>query len=399
MKKFTLSLSFALGVSVMGTGASAATINGIFCGNEVATPHIEAIENWQNTTGNTVNIEMVPWGQCQDKVFTLAGAGSPPDFAYMGSRTLGQLADADLIEPSRLSDAELAEYYPNVLKTFVADGTAWSYPVAFSTKAVYYNKDLFTQAGITEFPKTWDDFLRATKTVKERTGEPGYGMIAKAFDQTFHQFLNWLYSNGGEVLNDRGDVVFESPSAIQTAAFLKELADYSQSGPAAHDRSSLLELFNNGKVASYISGPWDTREGRISEDINWGVAPIPYGPSGSGSGTLLITDSVVVFKRTGNEDITHAFAKYLTNAENQFKLETEWKMTPMRPHPEWKNIIAEKPTWQVFINGIANGGPESLFTDFRGAQETFIQNIQDLVTSDASPEEVVANIQEDLENL
>jgi len=399
MKKLTLTLSLALGVSAFGTTAYAGEINGIFCGNDLSTPHQAMIKEYEVNTGNKVNIELVPWGQCQDKVFTLAGAGSPPDFAYMGSRTLGQLSSADLIEPSRLSDADLAEYYPNVLKTFVTDGVSWSYPVAFSTKAVYYNKDLFAQAGITEFPETWDEFLAATKAIKEKTGQPGYGMIAKAFDQTFHQFLNWLYSNGGEVLNDQGEVVFNSQAAIETAAFLKELAKYSQSGPAAHDRSTLKELFNNGKVASYISGPWDTRAGRLSEDINWGVAPIPYGPSGNGPGTLLITDSVVVFKNTGNEDTAHEFSRFLTNSENQFTLEKEWKMTPMRPHPDWAGIRAENPTWNVFINGIANGGPESLFTDFRGAQETFIQNIQDLLTSDAEPADVVVNIHEDLENL
>lgn len=399
MKKLTLTVSLVLGVSAFATTAYAGEVSGIFCGNEVSTPQQAIIKQWESISGNTVKIEVVPWGQCQDKVFTLAGAGSPPDFAYLGSRTLGQLSSAGLIEPSKLSDADLAKYYPNVLKTFVADGTPWAYPIGFSTKAVFYNKDLFAEAGITEFPKTWDEFLLAAKTIKQKTGEPGYGLIAKAFDQTFHQFLNWLYSNGGEVLNDKGEVVFNSQSAVETATFLKELTKYSQSGPAAHDRSSLLELFNNGKLASYISGPWDTRAGRINEDINWGVAPIPYGPSGDGPGTLLITDSVVVFANTGNESYAHGLAKFMTNPENQFILEKEWKMTPMRPHPDWAGIRAEQPTWNVFINGIAHGGPESLFTDFRGAQETFIQNIQDLVTSDATPADVVANIHEDLENL
>lgn len=396
MKKLTTLATLTLGASMMASPAMAGTtLKGIFCGDEMADPHKEFVKGYESRTGNKVNVEMIPWGQCQDKVFTLAAAGSPPDFAYMGSRTLGQLADSDLIEST---NPDKSGYYPNVLKTFIDDnGTAWSYPIAFSSKAMYYNKDLFAKAGYNSVPTTWDGFLKAAEAVKAKTGVPGYGMHAKANDATLHQFLNWFYSNGGHVLKG-GKVVFDSKQAHQTTEFLQKLAKFSQSGPAAHDRNTLRELFNVGKVAAYISGPWDTREGRINKDVNWGLAKIPHGPMG-GHGTLLITDSVVIFKGTGNEKVAHAFAKEMTNPENQLQLEKVWKMTPMRPHPEWKKIIAEKPEWQFFIDGIANGGPEPLFKDFRGAQETFIQNIQALVTTDVSPKEVVETIQEDLENL
>ena len=183
---------------------------------------------------------------------------------------LRQLADNDLIIPTSATSEELASYYPNVAKTFTYNGKTWGYPQAFSSKAVYYNKDLFTKAGYKEFPKTWDEFLDATAKIKNETKIGGYGMIAKAFDQTFHQYLNWYYSNGGKVTDKFGNIVFKSKSAYETMDFYKKLVNNSQSGPAAHDRDSLRNLFNAGKVASFISGPWERN--RLNKEINWGVA-------------------------------------------------------------------------------------------------------------------------------
>ena len=45
------------------------------------------------------------------------------------------------------------------------------------------------------------------KQIKEKTGIAGYGLPAKTFDNTMHQFLHWVYTNDGQVIDDDGNIV------------------------------------------------------------------------------------------------------------------------------------------------------------------------------------------------
>jgi len=132
----------------------------IQCGDAIAETYPALITQWEaKNPGYKVNVEIVGWDQCQDKVTTLAAAGTPVALAYVGSRTLKQFADSDLIIPITFTDAEKAAYYPHILDTVTYNGQQWGIPTAFSTKAVFWNKDLFTTAGLdpNKPPTTWDE--------------------------------------------------------------------------------------------------------------------------------------------------------------------------------------------------------------------------------------------------
>src|SRR5690606_32049581 len=87
-------------------------ISFINCGDELTAGYAEYFAEWEAANpGFKVVPEIVGWGQCQDKVTTLAAAGTPVSLAYVGSRTLKQFAMNDLIVPVPMSDAEKAAYY------------------------------------------------------------------------------------------------------------------------------------------------------------------------------------------------------------------------------------------------------------------------------------------------
>ena len=95
--------------------------------------------------------------------------------AYVGSRTLKEFAQNDLIVPVPMTDEEKKAYYPNIVDTVTFEGTQWGVPIAFSTKALYWNKDLFKAAGLDPEtpPKTWAEEIAIAKQIKEKTGTAG----------------------------------------------------------------------------------------------------------------------------------------------------------------------------------------------------------------------------------
>ena len=394
-------LTASIAASALGAAAQAQTIDIVNCGDgsdgaaEVQKSDIEA---WKaENPGVEVAVEYVPWSNCQDKSITLASAGDPPAAAYMGSRTLKQLADAGLIRPLGLTDEELATYQDSVLATVKFDDEVWGLPRAFSTKALYWNKDLFAEAGVDmpDGPQTWDDVMTAAKAISENTDAAGIGMPAAAFDNTMHEFLNWLYSNGGEVIDADGDVVFDSPQNVETLQFFADLVPFMQDGPVAYDRAELEPLFREGQIAMYTNGGWGRAQ---TGDVDFGINLIPAGPSGDHS-TLLITDSLVVFEGSGVEEQAMDLVKFLTATDRQAAFDEAGGWTPIRQTEASDALKESDPTWGVFIDSVESGGPEPLLVDYVAMQDVVNEAIQGVVLGELSAQEAASEVQGGLEDL
>lgn len=372
----------------------------IMCGDTVFPSDQAVIEAFDAARDDiTINLESVPWGNCQDKSLTLAAAGDPPSLAYMGSRTLRQLAANDLVIPMEITEEQQAAYQPGVLRTVTSEGQFWGLPHAFSTKALYINCDIVEAAGMTcEAPATWADMAAMAQAVVDNTEAAGIGLAGKDFDNTMHQFLNYLYSNGGQVIADDGTVALDSPQTREALEFYASLVPLAQEGVLEWERDGMVDLFNDGQIAMYINGPWGW--GRHNEDINQIVVPVPAGPSGV-SGTLLITDSIVVFKGTGHEDIALELARELTSGQAQYNLDLEWGLTPIL---RYENLGIEDPyyigdaRWETFTVTIPTGGPEPLIEDFRSLQSVFVNMIQGAILEDDTIDNLVTIGAEELED-
>ena len=387
--------TLALGaVMVAGSTLSiqAQELHFIMCGGEIRDADQTVVDAFTAANpGVTVNIEAVPWGTCQDKSLTLASAGDPPSIAYMGSRTLRQLANNDLIVPAQISDETRGAYQPGILNTVTVEGTEWGYPRAFSTKALFINCGLVEQAGLQcVAPRTWDGMYNMAKAINDNTDAAGVGIAGKDFDNTMHQFLNYLYSNGGVVIDPvTGENKLNSSNTRETLAFYEKLISVAQEGPTAWERSQLKDLYNDGKIGMYIDGPWG--RGQHNANIKEITVPVPAGPQG-GNGTLLITDSIAVFKGSGHEELAHKLAGMLTTGESQYALDTEWGLTPIFDYAKlgFENPYYEGDDyWQVFVRGIGIGGPEPLVEEFKGLQSAFTNMIQGIILGDGSVDELV----------
>jgi multiple sugar transport system substrate-binding protein len=386
----TLSIAAALmGGSTLG--AQAQELHFIMCGGEVRAADQKVIDTFQaDNPGVTVKMEAVEWGTCQDKSMQLAAAGDAPSVAYMGSRTLRQLAKNDLIVPVTFTAEEEAAYQPGVLKTVSNGGQYWGIPHAFSTKALYMNCAVIEAAGAEcKAPATWADLVTLAKTVTDNTDAAGIGIAGKDFDNTMHMFLDFLYSNGGKVYNDDGTPALDSQQTRETLQLYADLLPYMQSGPTEWERDQMKDLFNDGQIAMYVSGPWG--KGQHAEKVPTQlVAPIPAGPSGP-SGTILITDSIAVFKGTGHEELAIKLAKALTSGEAQYDLDSSWGLTPILQYE--KLGVADpyytKDSWPIFVAGISTGGPEPMVEDFKALQGVFTNMIQGIMLGEGTVDELV----------
>ena len=381
-----LSKTLMVAAALMGTSSLAAmaediNLSFIMCG-DVRPADQATLDKFQtDNPGIKVTMEAVPWGTCQDKSMTLAAAGNPVSVAYIGSRTLLKLSSEGLIVPAEISDEMAASYQPGVLKTVSSGGEYWGYPHAFSTKALYINCDLVTAAGMEcKAPETWADMIAMAKAIKEKDGVAGIGIAGKDFDNTMHMFLDFLYSNGGTVLDaETGEPTLDSQQTRETLQMYKDILPYAEEGPTAWERDQMKDLFNDGKLGMYVNGPWGF--GQHKDKVpNQMVVPVPHGPSGV-SGTILITDSIAVFKQKDPavEAAAQKLAQALTSGAAQYDLDSTWGLTPILQYDKLgidKPYYVDSALWKNFVDGISTGGPEPLVTDFKSLQGVFTNMIQ-----------------------
>ncbi|MBP2234524.1 multiple sugar transport system substrate-binding protein [Sinorhizobium kostiense] len=392
-----------LGSTALGSVAAQAAdqeISWIYCGDKIDPIHEKYIKEWEGQNpGWKVLPEVVGWAQCQDKATTLAVAGTPVAMAYVGSRTLKEFAENELIVPVPMTEEEKKSYYPNIVDTVTFEGTQWGVPIAFSTKALYWNKDLFKQAGLDPEtpPKTWAEEIAFAKQIKEKTGIAGYGLPAKTFDNTMHQFMHWVYTNNGKVI-DGDEIVMDSPEVLAALQAYKDIMPYSVEGATAYEQNEIRAIFLDGKAGMIQSG---SGAAALLKDtkIDWGIAPLPLGPSAKGEGTLLITDSLAIFKDSGVEEKAIEFAKFITSPgpQGEYELQGGAGLTPLRPSPKVDEFVKADPSWKPLIDGIAYGGPEPLFRDYRGFQNAMIEMVQSVVTGKAEPTDALKKAAGELE--
>ena len=389
----------ALFLAFIGAGlmapVQAAEVHAIICGGEIRPADQVVFDAFEaKYPGVTVNAEAVPWGTCQDKSMTLAAAGDPVGLAYIGSRTLKQLGRSGLIIPVDISEEMQALYQPGVLATVSDGGQFWGFPHAFSTKALFINCGLVEAAGeACVAPRTWTGLYNMAKAVNDNTSAAGIGITGKDFDNTMHQFLNYLYSNGGTV-NDAasGEITFNSPETIETLEFYGKLAGVAQEGPMGYERSQLTQLYNDGQIGMYINGPWGA--GQHNANIAEIVVPIPAGPSGE-SGTLLITDSMAVFKGSANEELAMELAEMMSSGAAQYDLDSSWGLTPIMQYENMMDdVYYSTDYWQTFVAPIGSGGPEPMFEDFKALQAGINGAIQGMILGEGSAADLVAEAAE-----
>jgi len=98
-----------------------------------------------------------------------------------------------------------ADFWPGAMKSVTYGGATYGIPTNNETMAFIYNAKIFADAGLDPetAPATWDDVVVASKTIHDKLGIAGYGMVAKQnAGNTPFRFMPQLWAYGGSALDE-----------------------------------------------------------------------------------------------------------------------------------------------------------------------------------------------------
>ena len=275
-----------------------------------------------------VTVEFIETSDRDDLIARLSTAfagGAPPDLFLMNYRFYGQFAVKGVLESLQpyldSSDVFRAdEFYAQAMEAFQVDGEQICMPQNISSLVVYYNKDLFDEAGLS-YPDegwTWADFLRMAKALTVDVDGDGvtdrYGV---GMDPEVIRLAPFIWSSGAELVDDETDptrFAVDTPTAIQAMQDFFDL--HSVHGVAPGDEQLESEdtetRFLNGTLGMVFSSRRDTPSFRTITDFGWDVAALPRRGQPAG---ILHSDAYCLTTASENKDTAWRFVEFALGPE------------------------------------------------------------------------------------
>lgn len=269
--------------------------------------------------GTDIQIEVVPWDVLLQKLTTDISAGANADLSIIGTRWLVDFVDEGVAAPldSYMDDEFRGRFIDVFLSPSVFDGQTYGLPVAASARAMYYNKDLFEQAGIDAPPATWVELVEDAAAI-DALGDniAGYGLQGAQIEtDVYFYYAFWAF--GGQLIEADGTSGLDTPAGYQAAQMYLDMINsgVTQDGATSMSREDVQNLFKEGRVGMMITAPFLATQIRNEvPDLNFGVAAIPAGPDGD-RGTYGVTDSIIMFENSQVKDTAWAFLDFIFTTE------------------------------------------------------------------------------------
>ncbi|MEV0193410.1 extracellular solute-binding protein [Kitasatospora purpeofusca] len=331
-------------------GNETAVYQDLVDGFEAENPHIR------------VNLVNVPFAEARNRLQLAMESGTAPDAFRSEVGWTASFARSGFLEPldGTPAAADSALFRPTLLQQARFNGRLYGIPLATDTLALLYNKALFSRAGVTSAPKSWDALKGAAAAVKERTGSTGFSM--KAADGYYA--MPFLFGEGIDLVDVPGKhLTISSPQAVKAIEIYRSMFTSPGTAPADLADSSdvrMTEAFANGKVAAIIQGPWELtniyRGTAFRDKANLGVAPVPAGSKSTGSPIGGHNISVYSGSPATRKQAAEKFASFLTSRTSQAMITERNSTLPTRSDVIVSGLKAD-PAVESFQDALAVARP------------------------------------------
>ena len=266
-----------------------------------------------------VKVQVEAYGDGFDqKLAASFGAKNPPDVMYMWNfpayfqslEPLDQLIKSD-------SEMDMNDFYQGLFNYSSMYGKVYGMPAGFTTRVVYYNKDLFAAAHI-PYPKdgwTWDDFKNIAKKLSN-PAKKQYGFGVRPEPDTY-DLQGFVWSNGSSYISNDGKKIagyMNSPETIESIKMFGDMVkDKSAVLVGGKNQQSGDDIFKACKLAMWESGIWPL-EGFKEAKVNFGTVEMPAFTGKPVKG-VIASSAVSIAKDSKHKDLAWEFVKFYSSPE------------------------------------------------------------------------------------
>ncbi|MFF2362945.1 ABC transporter substrate-binding protein [Streptomyces sp. NPDC058122] len=322
------------GSSSGGSNASPKTLT-YWASNQGASIEIDKktlapeLAKFEKQTGIKVKLEVVPWSDLLNRILTATTSGQGPDVLNIGNTWSASLQATGALLPWDAKNFDKIggkdRFVDSALGSTGAEGKdPAAVPLYSMAYALYYNKQMFADAGIAGPPATWDELIADGKKIS-KNGKWGLGAEGSNASENIHHAFVFAKQHGADFFTADGKADFTNDGVV---AAVKQYVDLMAKdkiiapGNAEYAQNQSVSDFAKGKNAMLLwqSAAANLKSQGMSEDA-YGIAPVPVqsGTPGTGANvnSMVAGINLAVFKNTKNLDGATKFVKFLTSDAEQ----------------------------------------------------------------------------------
>ncbi len=323
-----------------------------------------------------------------------------PDLAnwYAGNRMAPFVKAGQFMDVSDVWEANgLKEQMASSLGGMTMDGKQWGIPYTYYQWGIYYNKDVYKKAGVTE-PKTWDEFVANCEKFTAAgvdcltTGSKALWPIAGIFD-----YMN-LRTNGYQFHMDltAGKVAWTDDKVKAVFTNWARIVPHTTKNHAAIDWQDAAALLVQGKAANYVMGNFAVgvfKEGGMTND-NLGFLVFPEITPGVPRAEEAPTDTIHIPSGAKNVADAKLFLAYVGSAEAQTKLNAAIGQLPTNKN---STVAADDPFIKAGFETVSTAAGLAQFFDRDAPAEMAkigMEGFQEFMTKPENLDAILARLEE-----
>jgi multiple sugar transport system substrate-binding protein len=281
------------------------------------------VKKFSDKYGIEVRVDHEGWEDVRPKAAVAANTGAGPDII------LSTNDDANLYPDKLVDVTDVCEYlgrkyggwYPVCEQYLKPDGKKWiGVPLGCAGNALVHRESMIKAAGFDKVPRDTDGFLRMMKALKDK-GTPGGFALGNATGDgnTWCHWLVWAF--GGKLVNEKNQVVIDSPETLKALEYAKELYPTFAPGTLSWLDPNNNKAFLDGQISITSNGisiyyaaknATDPKVKEMTADINH--ANFPIGPVGRPTEFNLFFNQMV-FKYTKYPKAAKEFLRFMMEEE------------------------------------------------------------------------------------
>lgn len=276
--------------------------------------------------------------------------------------------------------AALEEKY-TMLNNFTFEDITYGLPSVGNAQGIVYNKKVFEEAGITELPKTPDEFLEALQTIKDNTDAiPMYtnfaaGWTMSAWDAYIGgsatgdpDFINTGLTKGDNPFAKRDDMT--GPYAVYYVLYEAVARGLTEDDPTTTDWEGSKGMLNNGEIGTMVLGSWAVTQmqeaGPNPDDIGYMTFPITVDGKQYATAGPDYNYGINVNSSDENKLAAKLYIKYLMEESN---FAYDQGGIPTVVGAEYPEIYAAFDGIELVVDNPAPAGEENLYTEVNNDSE------------------------------
>ncbi len=370
--------------------------------------------NSENEYGITVNLEMIPWDGYYQTFLTAVTSGSAPaactgatptpiQYAVMGeSLNLDPIMEAWEAEGSDI----LTNVAPEMFELFTYEGVQYGLPYGVDPKQILYRSDYFEEAGITELPTTYDEFLDVARTLKETFPDKVPVLMAGGGSDAISCHIAFVLNstNTTGFVDENLETAMTSQAQIENYEFLKTMYDEGlvSEGSVGYASADTQKMWLAGEACIVFGQSGNYIEGTDIEDVSR-VLPNISGPSANGDGKYTqCVNAVNGFDQSDYPNAARYFLKWWMENHKELLIGTGNGNLPTNlsfyEDPFYQDSQFKMDTYEyTILQGQTMSAPVSLYPQFAQleGERIFSVAVQEIL-SGATVDDALNKAQEDI---